>query len=58
MSFDYTTPEWSPLVISAAVTPDHVTVGQTVLLRAVVIDTQHVEQQETHYSGEFKSGEV
>lgn len=50
--------EWNPLIISAVMTPDPAMVGGTVLLQAVVIDAQTVEQTETRMSGELMSGEV
>lgn len=50
--------EWSPLVVSAVMTPSPATVGDTVLLQAVVIDVQTVEQPEARVSGELRSGEV
>lgn len=50
--------EWSPLVVSAVMAPNPATVGDTVLLQAVVIDVQAVEQTENRMSGELRSGEV
>lgn len=50
--------EWSPLIITAVMTPNPVTVGELVLLQAAVIDVQSVEQTEVRVSGEFRSGEV
>lgn len=50
--------EWSPQIISAAITPNPVTVGTAVLLQAAVIDVQSIEQAEARVSGEFRSEEV
>lgn len=50
--------EWSPLIISAAITPNPVTVGAAVLLQAAVIDVQSIEQTEARACGEFCAGEV
>lgn len=50
--------EWSPLIVTAAFTPNPANVGDSVLLQVVVIDVQTIEQEETRLSGEFQSGEV
>lgn len=50
--------EWSPLIITAAFTPNPANVGDSVLLQVVAIDAQTVEQEEARMSGEFNSGEV
>lgn len=50
--------EWNPLIISAVVTPNPATVGETVVLQVAAIDVQTVEQTEARLSGEFRAGEV
>lgn len=50
--------EWSPLIISAAFTPNPAIAGGDVLLQVVVIDVQSIEQEELRMAGEFMSGEV
>lgn len=50
--------EWSPIVISATLTPAAANVGDSVLLQVIVLDAQTIEQEEIRVSGEFQSGEV
>lgn len=49
---------WEPVVISAKLSPNPATVGDTVLLQVAAIDVQSVEQTEIRTSGEFRAGEV
>lgn len=50
--------EWSPIVISATLTPVTANVGDSVLLQVIVLDVQTIEQEEIRVSGESQSGEV
>lgn len=50
--------EWTPLIISATLTPNPAQAGEPVLLQVAAIDVQVVEQTEVRASGEFRAGEV
>lgn len=49
---------WTPVIISASISPNPALVGQSVLLSVAATDVQSVEQQQVLISGEFVSGEV
>lgn len=49
---------WTPVVVSAQITPQPAVVGQSVLLSVAVTDVQSVERQEVYVAGEWTSGEV
>ena len=49
---------WTPLIISAAVTPSPAISGQPFLLSVAAVDVFGAEQEEARYAGEFYAGEV
>ena len=49
---------WTPLILSAACTPNPATAGATTVLSVLVVDAQGGARNEDWYSGELRAGEV